>query len=412
MIDKLGWYLEPGEFSIKRNEVTKRCNLSDWKIESKAYKGQYFPNIIPHGQGINILTCPAKALYNHNLYEIVPNDFERFLDVTYKQLEILGIKTSKEILAHKTLSVIHFNKIVELPTTIDCCIRMLQTAEKYKKFTKGISVYPDDGICIFNTLKYRKLKFYDKTKEALKQTSAIDVVKELQKQNITLLQVEYQIQGTREIEREYKVQGIKFKNTLKNAFNPDISRTILYNRTKEALEHIYVIDIPEYQLLEKAEIICKQNNIHGPKAKSSIIGFLWICNKFGINVLLNLISNWSDPKTGYKIYKKIKNYFSILFDSKTKTWFQDIILSSIQHIGDKSFPQKLCNTTNASLSDETISIIKPCVNSFYHMDTEKSETMLISKGINNSIQQGNPNTIPSFCKSNMITADKEVNTYE
>lgn len=412
MIDKLGWYLEPGEFSIKRNEVTKRCSLSDWKIESKAYQGQYFPNIRPHGQGINILTCPAKTLYNHNLYEIVPDDFERFLDATYKQLGILGIKTSKEILANKALSVIHFNKIVELPTTIDCCTRMLQTAEKYKKFTKGISAYPDDGICIFNAMKYRKLKFYDKTKEALNQASAIDIVKELQKQNITLLQVEYQIQGKREIEREYKVQGIKFKNNLKNAFNPHISRTILYNRTKEALEHIYVIDIPEYQLLEKADIICKQNNIHGPQAKSSIIGLLWIYNQFGINYLLNLISNWSDPKTGYKIYKKIKNYFSILFDSKTKIWFQDIILSSIQHIGDKSFPQKLCNTTNTSLSDETISTINSHTNSFYHMETEKPITMLTNRETNDLIQQTNRNTIPLFCKGNMITADKEVNTYE
>ena len=352
MIDKLGWYLEPDEFKIKLQNLTNRQNIYDWKaIRRLTHPAQYFPSIRPEGPCLKILTCPSKALYNHNLYEITPNDREQFLEVTCRQLLLVGIEVSKEILRKKRLSVLHVNKLVQLPLTINCCSRMLQTAEKYGKFKHGISLYPNEGWCVFNNLKYRKLKFYDKTVEALKQPFARELAEALQKNHKTLLQVEFQMQGAREIEREYALQGIKLENTLENAFNPEVAYKILYARTKEALKHLYVVDLPEYKLIENTEIICQKNNIHGIQAKSAVLGFLWVCQHLGINGLLNILTRWSDSKVANKYYKKIRKLFSLVFEQREKDLFKRTILSSIQSIREKSYPLSLCNTTKAWCND-------------------------------------------------------------
>ena len=350
MIDLLGFRLEAGEFNIKEHLLTKRHNLADWKLNAfLAFQNRYFPVIKQEGNTLKIQTCPAKTLFNHNLCNILPSDLEPFLEATLKQLNEYGIETSKEILCSKQLNILHVNQLVAVPLTIDCCNRMLQTAEKYGKFQKGLSLYPNDGLCVFNNLKYRKLKFYDKTAEGLKQPAAIEIVNGFKKQHQTLLQVEYQMQGAREIEREFTYQGIKLKNTLENAFNPEIARKILYSRTKEALQHIYVVNSSEYDLLENTEIICKQKNIHGLQAISSLVGCLWICKQFGINSLLKYLEHWTDHKTAYRYSKKFKKLFSQYNQSRDKDILQDTILTAIQNIGQESSPIWQGNTTEQCL---------------------------------------------------------------
>ena len=350
MIDKLGWYLEPGEFKIQTNDLTKRANFYEWKtFASLAYLGKYFPTIRLKGPCLQIVTCPAKALYNHNARNISAEDLETFLTITNQQLLNHGIEVSKETLRTKRLSTLHVNQLVKVPLTIDTCSRMLRTAEKTGKFKQGISLYPEEGICIFNNLKHRKLKIYDKTMELLKQPSAKEIVQELQQTSTTLLQVEYQIQGAREIEREYAYQGIKLENTLENAFNPEIARKILYSRAKEALQHIYVVNSSEYDLLENTEIMCKQKNIHGLQAISSLVGCLWICKQFGINSLLRYLEHWTDHKTAYRYCKKIKNLFSTYSQARDKDILQDAILTAIQNIGEESSPIWQRNTTGQYL---------------------------------------------------------------
>ena len=356
MIDLLGYPLEADEFNIKEHFLTERHNLDDWKPNvSLLFQNRYFPVIKQEGYTLKIQTCPAKTLFNHNLCNILPSDLEPFLEATLKQLNAYGIETSKEILRSKQLNILHVNQLVAVPLTIDCCTRMLQTAEKYGKFQKGLSLYPDDGFCVFNNLKYRKLKFYDKTAEALKQPAAIEIANGLKKQHQTLLQVEFQMQGAREIAREYKLHGIKLENTLENAFNPIIARTILLARVKEAFKHIYVVNSPDYQLLENAEIICTNNNIHGLQAISSLLGCLWIYSQFGIHKLSHILSRWSDSKTASRYCKKIKQACSLLQEERDKKIFQEAILTTIQNMGEESTPPWQGNTPPDLLSNRPIS---------------------------------------------------------
>lgn len=355
MIDLLGYRLEADEFNIKEHFLTERHNLDDWKPNvSLLFQNRYFPVIKQEGYTLKIQTCPAKTLFNHNLCNILPSDLEPFLEATLKQLNAYGIETSKEILRSKQLNILHVNQLVAVPLTIDCCTRMLQTAEKYGKFQKGLSLYPDNGFCVFNNLKYRKLKFYDKTAEALKQPAAIEIANGLKKQHQTLLQVEFQMQGAREIAREYKLHGIKLENTLENAFNPIIARTILLARVKEAFKHIYVVNSPDYQLLENAEIICTNNNIHGLQAKSALLGCIWIWKELGMNGLLRQLSRWTDKKTAYKYCKKIREKCVSLMEERDKAILTESILTAIQSIGEESSPLWQCNTTSNFFNNKTL----------------------------------------------------------
>ena len=363
MIDKLGWYLEPDEFDVKAHYLTGRRNVNDWKPNAKeTYKNWYFPHIKPQGCSLMIHTCPAKILFGHNLKNVVPSDLDEFLERTIQQLDALGIEVSKETLRSKRLSILHVNQLVGIPLTIDCCTRMLQTAEKYGRLERGVSLYPENGICVFNNLSHRKLKIYDKTAEALKQPLAMEQAKELQKKHKTLLQVEFQMEYAREIEREYSLQKIKLENTLENAFNPIVARKILDARAREWLNHICIIDSPDYQLLETTEIICQNNNIHGIQARSSLLGCLWLCKQYGLYNALKYISRWTDHKTASKHCKKIKKLFLMFSEERDKSTLENAILAAIQNIGEESSPSWQCNTTSNSLSIETLSYkeLKTC----------------------------------------------------
>lgn len=320
MIDRIKENLSrlSGEFEIlpkgKWEPRHKYLNSLEYKANYSHDKPEYMPNICVfrnNGEinGVTWQACPAKVLYGHNLQEVTQQELEAFLDKSVSQLAYAGILTDKEVLRKHYLSGADVNKLAIYPGTAAILFRILQNTPTTGQFKKAITLYPDEGICVYNVLKHRKLKIYDKTVQSKKLDFIPQDLAEFMKQaSFTLINNEYSMEGKAQIDEELETQGITLPNTLESFWNPIVSQTILKNRTSAFFNQIFTIDLSQAEECFLAvQSYCKQHNITGLQAKTSLWGSIEYIGNFGLNRFQNWLLESSDKKDVRKFIKKLKD---------------------------------------------------------------------------------------------------------
>ena len=135
----------------------------------KHLEAGYFPTIRRDSYGIYWESCPSKVIFGHNLYEVGPDDLERFVYKSVEQLAYAGVFVEPEVLMQHKLFRMDVNKIALIPLASNFCQNLMESSKKISRFKKAVTYYPEDGFCCVNMLKHRKLIFYDKLHEGLTQ---------------------------------------------------------------------------------------------------------------------------------------------------------------------------------------------------------------------------------------------------
>lgn len=317
--DRIKMYLSraDGEFEILPKERWeprhKYLDRIDYKSNYSPDKREYMPNICVFRNDGEISVaawqaCPAKVLYGHNLQEVTQPELEAFLDKSVAQLAYAGILTDKEVLRNHYLSGVDVNKLALYYGTAVAPFRILQHTPTTGQFKRAVTLYPDDGICVYNTLKHRKLKFYDKTVQSQKLEFLPNDLAEFMKQvSFALINMEYSIEGKDQIDDELKIQKITLPNTLESFWNPIVSQTILKNRVLSFLNQIFTIDLTKREECFLAvQTYCKQHNIHGPQAMTSLWGSIERISTFGLNNFQNWLLESGDPKQARNFINRLK----------------------------------------------------------------------------------------------------------
>ena len=105
------------------------------------------------------------------------------------------------------MQLLQFFKIVphNFPNTAPAVQHLMESSKKISRFNKAVTYYPEDGFCCVNMLKHRKLIFYDKRQEGLKQEYIpLGLRNILEDGSFSIVNVEYQIKKSVEIEREFR----------------------------------------------------------------------------------------------------------------------------------------------------------------------------------------------------------------
>lgn len=270
-------------------------------------KDEYFPTIIAQPYGIWWETCPAKVLFGHNLYEVRPEHLNKFIDKSIQQLAYAGVYVKKEVLLKHTLNRLDVNKITLLNYSMELCRRLLESSRKSGRQNNSITLYPDTGHAVVSALAHRRLEFYDKYTEGIKQQIPDELKDILNRYRLTIFNIEYQIQGLNEIRREFITQKIPLEPTVENAFNPLIAKTILSNRVSKFFEGIVNIDNPLYDLLEQVELACKEQNITGLQNISVRALLLLLIKEFGAGLTYKWIKQHTDKISCRKYWSMAKN---------------------------------------------------------------------------------------------------------
>ena len=314
--DKIGSRLFSidGDFTIipkeKRQIQHEYLNYAEkeGKAKFRYYTSNYMPTVEVRASNgciveVNWHACPSKILFNHNLQELQADEIEYMFDVLIADLEYMGIYTTKEILKKKPLNVLDVNKLVLWPNNIDLAF-YLQSSAKQGRFTSIISLYPNDGVSVNNTLKHRKLIIYDKSKES-EELKYLDkeTLKFMKNAAFTLINVEYQMRTKKEIDAEFRTQKISLANTVENAFNPIIAKTILWNRVNEYFKDIFMTSDEYETIKEKVTTYCKKNGKKGCEKITSLIGIAFMAKKPGIK---NQLLQFSDRNTVTRKLKELK----------------------------------------------------------------------------------------------------------
>lgn len=343
MFDKIGTYLNPKDIKlIPQSQAEKRHHyLFGHSIEGAPYhhdKNEYFPTIRNTPYGIYWESCPAKVLFGHNLYEISEQDCMLFIEKSVAQLAYAGIHITPERLIKQKLSRLDVNKLVICSPGINISKYLFDSAKSSGRFQQGISYYPNNGLCCFNNLKHRKLKFYDKIREA---QAMQDIPKELQEifqnQQCSVLNVEFQMHKAEEIKREYKKHNLDVSNTVESAFMSEVSKTILLNRVKNFLENTAFIDAPIQLLIPSLKEYCNRYNIHGGQAILAIFSLIMLVNNLGTNIAYQTL-DLLNRNSRYKYWNEIKKIDSFLKETdhllygKESIELQEAILSSIKQM--------------------------------------------------------------------------------
>ncbi len=312
-VDKVGSFFAWKDIKIVSKDDAKlrhqylfgSCNA---KGRAFRYDGDdYFPLIRRMPDGIIWESCPAKVIFGHNLYEIQDNDLDRFIEKSVQQLEYAGVYITPGVLKAQPLTRLDYNKLILIPYRIDVCLRLLEEAKKNGRLKKGICIYPNDGDCCVNSLKRRKLIIYDKLKEAQeKDTIPTDIIDLLKQESFSVVNVEVQMHGKQEIEREFNTQGINEINSLRRLFKSEYARIIVHNRMKEVLDNVMTISDTDYSLLETVEQICVNEDIHGISAVATQIAFAWMIQTFGPNMVYEWLKQHSDSKYANKYWNRIQ----------------------------------------------------------------------------------------------------------
>lgn len=337
--DKIGLRLEmlEGDFNIvpKKNRqyyqeyltVAEKYGKAKFKNTTDEYMPyiEVFYNRNAALYTIQIDACPSKILFNHNLQELNTEEVEQMLDKLIEKLEYAGIYTTKEILKQKPLNKLDVNKIIFWPNKMDI-LPYFQKSAKQGHFEYSITFYVNLGKSVNNNLKRRKLIIYDKSRQAERleylDKETLDFI---QNATFTIFNVEFQMQGKKEIDAEFKTQKIALANTLENAFNPIIAKTILLNRTKEVFKDIFIISDDDETIKEKVLTYCKKT---GKRGVEKITSLMWICSlsrKPDIKAELLKISD------RYTVGNKLKELKEInLIPIKPVEEFKETVINSIE----------------------------------------------------------------------------------
>lgn len=336
MLDKVACYLLPGEAKIispKRADSRHRYLLAPHRDGSgyKHLEAGYFPTIRRDSYGIYWESCPSKVIFGHNLYEVGPDDLERFVYKSVEQLAYAGVFVEPEVLMQHKLFRMDVNKIALLPQASDLCQHLMESSKKISRFNKAVTYYPEDGFCCVNMLKHRKLILYDKRQEGLKQEYLPLALRDiLEEGSFSVVNVEYQIKKSIEIEREFRTQHLAFENTLANAFNSEIARTILTNRLYQVLDGIVLVESDFNALLKEREVFCQKNGIHGLQSISLRCWILLMLQTMGAAFTYNWLKEHSDAKTASRYWKELKEGY--ISTSATEKKFKEILRSSVSQM--------------------------------------------------------------------------------
>lgn len=336
MLDKVGCYLLPGEAKIisPQRAGSKHAYLFAPRKEGACYKhieAGYFPTIRRDSYGIYWESCPSKVIFGHNLYEVGPTDLEAFVYKSVEQLAYAGVFVEPEVLMQHRLFRMDVNKIALLPMASDFWQHLMEISKKISRFNKAVTYYPEDGFCCVNTLKHRKLILYDKRQEGLKQEYIPWGLRNiLEEGSFSIINVEYQIKKSVEIEREFRTQHLAFKNTLANAFNPKIAKTILTNRLYQVLDGIVLVESDFNTLLKEREIFCQKHGIHGLQSIALRCWLVWMLQNLGPDLTFTWLKEHSDSKTALRYWKELKEGY--VSTSSTDKMFKEILLSSVSQM--------------------------------------------------------------------------------
>lgn len=333
MLDKVACYLLPGEVKIispDRADSRHRYLLAPHRDGSgyKHLEAGYFPTIRRDFYGIYWESCPSKVIFGHNLYEVGPKDLETFVYKSVEQLAYAGVFVEPEVLIQHRLFRMDVNKIALLPLASDFYQHLMESSKKISRFNKAVTYYPEDGFCCVNMLKHRKLILYDKRQEGLKQEYLpSDLRNILEEGSFSVVNVEYQIKKSAEIEREFRTQHLAFENTLANAFNPEIARTILTNRLSQILDGIVLVESDFNTLIKEREVFCQKNGIHGLQSVSLRCWLLLMLQNLGPDLTFTWLKKHSDAKTALRYWKELQEGY--VSTSETEKIFKEILLSSV-----------------------------------------------------------------------------------
>ncbi len=219
------------------------------------------------------------------MYEVGPKDLETFVYKSVEQLAYAGVFVEPEVLMQHKLFRMDVNKIALIPLASNFCQNLMESSKKISRFKKAVTYYPEDGFCCVNMLKHRKLIFYDKLHEGLTQEYIpLGLRNILEEGSFSIVNVKYQIKKSVEIEREFRTQHLAFENTLANAFNPEIARTILTNRLYQILDGIVLVESDFNTLLKEREIFCQKHGIHGLQSISLRCWLVWMLQNLGADL--------------------------------------------------------------------------------------------------------------------------------
>lgn len=317
MIDRTKIYLQYGEFEIiskdrwePRHQYLKcPATVNQYKHD----KYEYMPSIIAFGsqEGISHIqweVCPAKALYGHNLQEITPSEFNKFVDKSIYQLHYAGINTDKETLRKHYLSLLDVNKLAIYPAQFNIARHILQQTPPSSRFEKPITLYSNGGQSVYNNLSHRKLNIYNKTAQSEElEYAPREILELLQQAPFTLLNIEYRMQGKAEIDEEFRVQGLKLANTLENAFNPQVAQTILKNRVSQFFAQMFTVDLSQKTaILNGVQTYCMQIGKSGPQAKSALLNGILAIGVYGLDTFQDFLCTGSDRKNALQFIKTLR----------------------------------------------------------------------------------------------------------
>ena len=337
--DKIGLRLEmlEGEFDIIPKEYRQfhQEYLSKAERYGKAIfrntRDEYMPYIEVYCDKdtvsyiVQIDACPSKILFNHNLQELNSEEVEQMLDKLVEKLDYAGIYTTKEILKQKPLNKLDVNKIIFWPNKMDI-LPYFRKSAKQGHCKHAITYYPDQGRTVQNNLKRRKLHIYDKSKQS---DDLIYLDKEtldfIQNATFTIFNVEFQMQGKKEVDAEFKTHKIALANTLENAFNPIITKTILLNRTRDFFKDIFITSDDYETIKEKVNTYCKKMGKRGLKQITSL---MWICSLSRNPDIKGELLEISDR---YTVKKQLDELYEInLTPVKSVEEFKESVINSIE----------------------------------------------------------------------------------
>lgn len=366
-IDKIGCWFDKMDIqfvSKKRADLRHAYLFGMCGPKGKSFHNDtddYFPTIIRFYDGILFESCPAKALFGHNLYEVCDRDLDDFIRISLQQLEYAGILIHPDMFKQVALTRLDYNKLILFPFTLDFSQRIIREAKQSGRLQKGICIYPNSGEGCVNALKHRKLILYDKLKEAQdKGIIPCDLMELVRMAQLSVMNVEFQMHGKQEIERELTKQKINTTNSLQNLFKVDYARVVIQNRVQGLLDNVMTIKDSNYSLLETIEQQCASNSIHGVTSIASQVAFAWMIQTFGVNFTYEWIKNHSNKKYAHNYWKKIKNLSYpkqqeelVIRDiiASSINSFQPVTLQTYQNFKDmewnKIIPQCVGNTTKS-----------------------------------------------------------------
>jgi len=201
-----------------------------------ARSNEYMPKIVFKDERILSVECsPAKCLYGNNVYEVSSSDFSQFIRILQQKLCRVGIVTAEDVLTRAHCWRVDYAKEIFFPLParyiteclLHCCVN--------GRMKRSITVFPGEGKAINGALKRRKIVFYDKGQEVLKDATLPSAIANILK-NLkgSLWRYEVSMKTAKEIRRELKKHGYNSNDvSLGYLFDDGKAQCILKGRFQE-----------------------------------------------------------------------------------------------------------------------------------------------------------------------------------